>query len=988
MPRPRIRPPQWFVRMARAVQYLIRRLLGTGMAVGVVLAVVAGLCAFGALALPSAGVQTADRTLRPELAAAPALNHDVFGTGDWAELTQDFSANPGLEAAFGETGTLTDSQLGAPMTSTRALLVDRGIALNPSDDWYGLSTQLYGWDVQLPPDNRGNYWPDSSEMLYRNDLTSQAKLVAGSWPDSDTDAVQPDGQGDSAALFQVAVTTATAYRLGLGLGEEIGIGQQFGPHGGLPIELRITGIVAPDDPSDPFWNYDALSVNPQVEFHPNKPNFIAPGPLAVPPGYDFAAPGQPLTPVPEFDDEGGGWESAFYIGPGEMTDLQSVVGVSTELRVQFGVGLTTSGVHAPDARQLADSLTAVQGEASTLPLDQPGASPYEVVLTGGPLSLLQGFLAQWQSVSAVLSLASTALGALAAAIVLLCAFLMDERRAAELALRRARGGGLRHLLVTAVGGSAALTIPAVLLGVLAARLLVPSPDPGPPWTRTAVVLLGAVGVPMLLTLRHRRPSVIVGRDTERPPSRKSRQRRLVLGSLVLVVTAGGVAALRGYGTAQSDLLVDLAPLLLTMPIAIALAFAVPRLVRLLARASAPRPGAVAFLALARAARGPSGGLVSAFVLVLALSTVAIGAGVRSTVLTAENQSSWNTAGADASVQSGSGYTPATISRLAAVPGATATAAVYRDVENTTAVMSAPYTVLFVDPAAYAAITAGTPGPQLPPGLPEHAPGGAASAPGAAVPAIFSSTMRELLGSQGIALTVFSNRTLTVHAIASVPATAAIPGTSTDAAFVIVPLWAARQIQGAAVRMPAPEQVLLRGADLNGTELTRVVDRLVPDSVVQVRAADLSALTGSPLQQGSFQILALDLLAALICCSMVLLAGLALGSRSRELTLARLAAMGLSRRQSTTLVIVEQVPALVGALLGGVGCALLTTVVLGTSFDLSAFTAVQGLPLPLGSDPGALAAAGAGVAALAVLTLAGHTALAYRRGITSTLRIGD
>lgn len=988
MPRPRIRPPQQFVRAARAVQYVIRRLLGTGMAVGVVLAAVAGLCAFGALALPSAGVQTADRTLRPELADAPVLDHDVFGTGDWADLTRDYSANPGLEAAFGETGTLTDGQLGAPMNSTRALLADRGVALNPSDDWYGLTTQLYSWDVQLPPDNRGYYWPDSSEMLYRNDLTSQAKLVAGSWPDSDTAAVQPNGQGDSAALFQVAITTATAYRLGLGLGEDIGIGQQFGPHGGLPIEAQITGIIAPDDPSDPFWSYDALSVNPQVVFHPAPGNFIAPTPLAAPPGYDFAAPGPPLKPVPEFNDEGGGWESAFYIGPGEMTDLQSVVGVSTQLRVQFGIGLTTSGVHAPDAQQLADSLTAVQGEASTLPLDEPGASPYEVLLTGGPLSLLQSFLAQWHAVSAVLSLASTALSALAAAIVLLCAFLMDERRAAELALRRARGGGLRHLLVTAVGGSAALTVPAVVVGVVAARLLVPSPDPGPPWTRMAVVLLGAVGVPALLILRHRRPSVIVGRGSERPPSRKSRQRRLVLGTLVLVVTAGGVAALRGYGTAQSDLLVDLAPLLLTAPIAIALAFVVPRLVRLLARASAPRPGAVAFLALARAARGPSGGLVSAFVLVLALSTVAIGAGVRSTVLAAENQSSWNTAGADASVQSGSGYTPTMISQLAGVRGVTATTAVHRDVESATAAMSAPYTVLFVDPAAYAAITAGTPGPQLPPGLPENAPAASASASGSAVPAVFSSTMLGLLGSQTTALTVFSNRTLSVHPIASVSATAAIPGTSTGAAFVIVPLWAAQQIKGAAVQLPAPEQVLLRGSDLNGTELSALADHLVPDSVVQTRAADLAALTGSPLQQGSFRLLELDLLAALICCSMVLLAGLALGSRSRELTLARLSAMGLSRRQSTTLVIVEQVPALVGALLGGVGCALLTTVVLGTSFDLSAFTAVQGLPLPLGSDPGALAAAGAGVTLLAVLTLAGHTVLAYRRGITATLRIGD
>ncbi len=71
--------------------------------------------------------------------------------------------------------------------------------------------------------------------------------------------------------------------------------------------------------------------------------------------------------------------------------------------------------------------------------------------------------------------------------------------------------------------------------------------------------------------------------------------------------------------------------------------------------------------------------------------------------------------------------------------------------------------------------------------------------------------------------------------------------------------------------------------------------------------------------------------------LILLLTLVLGARSRELTLARLATMGLSPGQASGLVAVETLPSVLAATVGGIACAWALAPLIGPELNLSAFT---------------------------------------------------
>jgi putative ABC transport system permease protein len=113
----------------------------------------------------------------------------------------------------------------------------------------------------------------------------------------------------------------------------------------------------------------------------------------------------------------------------------------------------------------------------------------------------------------------------------------------------------------------------------------------------------------------------------------------------------------------------------------------------------------------------------------------------------------------------------------------------------------------------------------------------------------------------------------------------------------------------------------------------------------------------------------------------------MGARSREQALARLATMGLSRRQANRLVLLENLPALAAALVGGVVCTVAIGALIGPGIDLGVFTGTA-QAVPLRVDPRTLTLAGVAIALTTAVTLAGHTAAAHRRGVTAALRLGN
>jgi putative ABC transport system permease protein len=121
--------------------------------------------------------------------------------------------------------------------------------------------------------------------------------------------------------------------------------------------------------------------------------------------------------------------------------------------------------------------------------------------------------------------------------------------------------------------------------------------------------------------------------------------------------------------------------------------------------------------------------------------------------------------------------------------------------------------------------------------------------------------------------------------------------------------------------------------------------------------------------------------------LVLLLSLLLTARTREMTLARLATMGLRRGQAQLLLATETLPPVVAAAVGGVACAWLLAPLVGPSLNMAAFS---GTALAIGPAPAVvpLVAAAAGLVLAALLVLAVQAVITYHRGSARALRIAD
>ena len=187
--------------------------------------------------------------------------------------------------------------------------------------------------------------------------------------------------------------------------------------------------------------------------------------------------------------------------------------------------------------------------------------------------------------------------------------------------------------------------------------------------------------------------------------------------------------------------------------------------------------------------------------------------------------------------------------------------------------------------------------------------------------------------------------------------------------------------------PEPNLMLVSGPHLDGKRLSAVVRRALPGGTVTLRATALAALTGAPVPGAAKVTLAQAAATAAGFGALVLLLSLVLGARTRDLTLARLATMGLRRWQAQLLLAAETLPQVVAAAIGGIACAWALAPLVGPSIGLSVFTG-PGPSVVVAPDPVALAASAAGLILAALLALAAQAAITYRRGSASALRITE
>jgi len=285
------------------------------------------------------------------------------------------------------------------------------------------------------------------------------------------------------------------------------------------------------------------------------------------------------------------------------------------------------------------------------------------------------------------------------------------------------------------------------------------------------------------------------------------------------------------------------------------------------------------------------------------------------------------------------------------------------------------TVLAVDPARYAALAASTPFPRFPAAAIARA--GPVSAH-ATVPVLASPAAAAVLtGGGGSTLTSpAALGPIRVRVAARLTGTPAQAGHG-DAWLVM----AMARLPGAAGQ-PKPQVLLLTGSGIGTARLSAAAAAALPGAAVTFRSAVLAGLAAAPLQHSAGLVLLLTILTAAGLAVCTLIIGLALGSADRELTLARLATMGL--RRPLRLLVAEAMPAVLAAAAAGLACALALPPLAGPALNLYVFT---GRDLTVPVRPGWLAL-GLPVAALvvvAVAALAAETAALRRRGVTGLLR---
>ncbi len=933
----------------RRIITIVGAVAGSGLGAALVLALLAGAGAFAATVVPRENAQAQSAALHTELAAAGPGTSALFGRSDLSSLAQ--SLHPAAPDSL-----ISINQLAVPEKALSTELASLGVPLSTdrADYWQGLNTSQdrVGFTNATPAQTA---LPKVLTALnYRTDLTDHAVLVQGAMPDR---ATSPAG-ADRPGFFQVAVTEQTAATFHLSVGETLTLASAAA----TAIQLQVTGILKVRDPAGDFWSYDVTAAVPQ---------------LIQPPGED-----------PPY------WQSDLFVGQGEVGALQAAFSGQNRSLV-YALPLDLSHLTSDQAQPLADAIVTATSDSIDLPLPGDAGTqgvPTElpVDLAGGPTLLLGQFLSQRQAVDAVLSMVVGSLAALGAAVLLLCILLLAERRSAEFTLLRARGASGRQVALLAARASAISVIPAAA-GMLLGGALVPSPLPivADWWVPALIALVALAGPGVAAAIRYRAraakstdrwSAAAVGVRTPRAGARRDRIRRAVGSAAAFVLCVGAVAVLRHYGSG-SNLLAALSPFLIAVPIAIGIYYLTPPVVRALTLAAARRRDAVPFIAMARASRGSTIAWLPSLALVLTLAVVAVGSIVHDTVGSGEVDSSWASVGADDVItapSSSTGFSPAAVHALTTLPGVARSAAAgvvnpgFFTLTPISSHLPTGTTVVVVDPAHYSALTAGTPAAQLPSGLAEPAD------PHAPVPVIASAMVAADI-APGSSM-VINGVHFPIKQVGVTTATAALPGADE---FVILPPW----VLGRYGITAAPPSVLMLDGGINATTLTATLHRVAPGASLTQRATALSALTHAPFQADTFDTLDLSMLAAALLAVVALLAGLTMGARSREQALARLATMGLSRRQANRLVLLENLPALAAALIGGVVCTLAIAALIGPGIDLGVFTGTEhGVPLQV--DPLTLTLAGAAIAVTAAVALAGHTAAAHRRGVTAALRLGN
>ncbi|HET7038155.1 MAG TPA: FtsX-like permease family protein, partial [Thermomicrobiaceae bacterium] len=585
-----------------------------------------------------------------------------------------------------------------------------------------------------------------------------------------------------------------------------------------------------------------------------------------------------------------------------------------------------------------------------------------------------------------------------ATIGLMASFVAVQRRA-TIATLRGRGASARQLLLGQASEGLLLCIPAALVGLLLADLLVRA--------RPSVWSLVAAGVTVLAATallvgaaapNARRPLGTIERE-EVVAARPS-PRRLVFEAFVVVLAAAGVYLLRRRGLAGDSAAAQVGgfdPYLAAVPLLLGLALGliVRRLfvfpVRLLAWQASFRRDLVPFLGFRRLARQSAVTSVPLLVLLLSVAVSVFSSVLLHTIEVGQKQSSWAVVGADYQVQSFLDIELPKELDLTTVPGVQAVAAAYHQADVTSGGSGGfPGTVSFLalDPDAYARVNAGRPVDPLPPALFAR-PSAGIGTPNHPIPALVSQFWngnQPLRPGDTFALHL-NDQDLTFQAV---QVREQFAGLSLDSPFVVTQtssVQAALAAIGPRGGTIKPNELFVRGPASAAAPIRAALKQAAPLATLVSRSEQYASVHDSPLIAGSANGFRLGLIVAIVYSALAVGLTLALSGRSRARDLAYLRTLGLSWRQAIWLTVAEQAPTTLLALILGIALGVVVVHLIAPGLDLSTFIG-PGASGALVVDRWAITAIALALIVTVAAAVALVTVLLQRISLGSVLRLGE
>ncbi len=738
--------------------------------------------------------------------------------------------------------------------------------------------------------------------------------------------------------YEVALSTASAAEMGVGVGDtlllDLDVTDPLNRARAYKTAGQVVGIFEVPEPASPYWSDDTTLERPtRKAFSADnvQTNAVA---LIAPEAYPILLGNTDQIGLPLR------YSWRWYVDPARL-----------------------------EAGQVDDLQVGLRRMESVFPATPVASGPASgTILRSGLLRFIEGQQARWASVGAVLTSVAIGPAAVAGAALGLVVLLGSARRRSSLVLARSRGGSAAQIVGATAAEGLLLTVPAALAASLLATLAVDTGSDLP----TVIIPLAVAAVTTVLMVAMITPiarGTALGQTREAAEGRRSPPRRLVAEFLVIGLAVGGAIllrerSLRGGGTAGELTSAD--PFIAAVPALAGLAaglvalrlFTIP--IRGLAAMAGFRRDLVPVLGLRRTTRS---GTAAPILLVLML-TATVGAFSLATLNYLDRASdavAWQQVGAPFRLVEADGRLASDIDAAAPdLPGVTAAASAAR--LSLPAVGARVVELLAIDAAGYATVTDGTPlAGGLPAELQAPAPAdgsvAAVVSPAGVVDGIRAGDRFELLvGGENV-----SFQALAVQDD--------MPTLPVGGPFVVV------DRGRLAARTPnvdlGTNTVFLKAPDGAAAGLREAMRTVAPGVDVDARMERSAAIRTAPVVEATSTGVDAGLLAALAYSAIALSAALALTGSARAPETAHLRTLGLTRRESVWLSIVEHGPTVTLAV--GFG------IVLGTGI----FVALRpglGLGAIVGSDLDIPVRIGLGELGLLVVAIVATVAIGIGLGV--------